>query len=684
MKTRISVCGALCMLAALVVNGTSVVAQQPAPAPARPPLPVKVQPAKPLAPIAPASTYRSEPAPGALSARLVAYTIKAKLDPVEKSVAGSQRVSWRNPSDVPVSELQFHLYLNAFREGSTFIKESGGQLRGDQMQAGKYGQIDVTALKTASGEDLLPVMEFIHPDDDNTADKTVARVPLTQPVPPGGTIEIDMEFLSKLPEVFARTGYKENFFLVAQWFPKLGVFEPRGMRGRAEPGWNTHQFHANSEFYADFGVYDVEIDVPSNYVVGATGRRVAERPSGDGRTVHHFQQEDVHDFAWTADDNYVVGKRTYEEPGFPAVEITALVQPEHAATVDRHLDIGWKSLSWFNKNVGAYPYQTLTIVDPEQGGGGAGGMEYPTFITAGIASMSPGTLPEEDDPLLEIVTFHEFGHQYWYGLVASNEFEEPWMDEGINSYTEMLGMEELWPEKDSLYVAYGGVNVFKMPVENLFSAVTRAAALPFVTKSGPLIHKAWGYKGDYNYGVNTYQRTAIALRTLEAYVGEETMRKILQTYFERWKFRHPTSQDFFDTASEVAGEDLSWFFDQYFRSATTLDYAVESVEAKDGKTEVVLERTQDGVFPVTARVTREDGSTEEIAWDGLAAQEVFTLEAGSPVARVELFPSGKVLLDANQTNNSWMADRDIAGPARVASQWGLFFQHALVLLSGAV
>jgi hypothetical protein len=673
-RTRLALFGALSLQTALAIAA-----------------PAAISDPRPLAPIPPATapSALAPPSAGGLSDRVVSYTLRATLDPAEgaKSVAGSERVTWRNEGDAPVSELQFHLYLNAFRDAdSTFMKESGGQLRGDRMTEGKTGSVEISSMKTEAGEDLLPGLEFVHPDDDNAADRTVARVPLPRPVAPGATLAFDVEFTSKLPAVFARTGYKDNFFLVAQWFPKLGVYETRGERGRAEPGWNCHQFHANSEFYADFGSFDAELTVPSRFVVGATGELVEPAKVAGDLTTYHYRQDDVHDFAWTADDNYVVGKRSYAEDGFPPVEITALVQPEHRATVDRHLDDCWKSLSWFNHNIGPYPYRTLTVVDPEEGAGGAGGMEYPTFITAGIESTVSGDDPPPDDPLLEIVIFHEFGHQYWYGMVGSNEFEEPWLDEGINSYTEQNGMVDIWPDHQSLYLTFGGVHLFRLPIPNpALSPTTRFAAIAPSVRRGPLINTSWAFKGDYNYGVNTYYRTQVAMKTLEGYLGRETMARVMRTYFERWRFRHPTSQDFFDVASEVSGQDLSWFFDQYFRSDRVLDYAVQSVERRDGgRTEIILERAGDGVFPVKARVTRRDGTTETIEWDGVAAQKLFTLEGPSPVTRVEIDPERAVLLDANWTNDSWVEDTDVAGPARVATQFGLLLQHALMLLAGAV
>ena len=222
------------------------------------------------------------------SDRVVDYQISVALDPSKHELTGRQTLTWRNPSTTDaVSELQFHLYLNAFKNTkSTFVKESGGQLRGDEMAKDGWGWIDITSLRTATGADLKPTLAFIQPDDGNKDDQTVARVTLPEPVPPGGSVTLEMAFTSRLPQVFARTGHKDDFYLAGQWFPKLGVYEPAGMRGRETGGWNCHQFHANSEFYADFGTYAVDITVPSHYIVGATGERKRERKNGNGTTTY--------------------------------------------------------------------------------------------------------------------------------------------------------------------------------------------------------------------------------------------------------------------------------------------------------------------------------------------------------------------------------------------------------------
>lgn len=693
MTTRTSL---IALLAAAVFLPVLTTAAQPrpgdAPAPAVQGPPADRIDPRPLAPIAPSSDPKFRPKRGGetLSDRVVSYTMKATLDPAKgvKSVTGTERVTWRNPGDSPVSELQFHLYLNAFRDkNSTFMKESGGRLRRDDMPEDGWGQIDVTAMATADGEDLLPKLEYIQPDDGNAEDRTVARVPLSKPVMPGETIALDVAFVSKLPRIFARTGFAGNFFLVGQWYPKLGVYEPKGMRGRAEAGWNCHQFHANSEFYADFGVFDVELTVPQGFTVGATGALLGGRPSEDGGVTYHYRQADVHDFVWTADDNFVTGERTVSIEGMPDVKVIALVQAEHAATLERHLDATENSLRWFHANVGPYPYETITTVDPQDDGGGAGGMEYPTLITAGINTTSAGTLPAEDDPLLEVVIFHEFGHQYWYGMVASNEFEEPWMDEGINSYTESLGMADLWPAKRAAWIAYGGVNLFRLPLDNpTLGPFSRFASTQFVVRRGPMIGTSWGYKGGQSYSFNAYQRPENALQTLGVLIGEEKMAEVVRAYFARWKFGHPTSQDFFDVASEVSGQNLQWYFDQAFRSDRLLDYGVQSVRTREEEeiAEVILERTGDAVFPIQALVTRDDGSTESLEWDGLSSQQIVRIAQLPEIRRVDVYPNRTPKLDAYATNNTWLSHSDRAGPARIATDAALFFEHLTLLLAGVV
>ncbi|MFZ4984576.1 MAG: M1 family metallopeptidase [Blastocatellia bacterium] len=659
---------------------------------------------------------------------VVRYRIEArlKLDEAKRPVEidGQQQLTWRNDSTVEVRELQFHLYLNAFRnERSSFFRESGGSLRGDQFTGGEWGWIDILQMRTAEGEDLTSRIEYMNPDDDNVDDRTVIRVPLATPVRPGEKITLEIGFNSRLPRVYARTGYWGSFAMVGQWFPKIGVFEPVGRRGREVAGWNCHQFHANSEFYADFGEYDVRLTVPAVYRgrIGATGHLRSESSNGDGTVTYNFYQENVHDFAWTVDTDYLVYRRRFvaenevtaselaatanhldlplDQASLSDIEVTLLLQPEHAAQAERHFRAAFNAIKYFGLWYGRYPWDTLTIVDPPYNADGAGGMEYPTLITAGTR-WRPG---RDQNP--EGVIVHEFGHQYWQGMVASNEFEESWLDEGFNTWSTARVLEKAYGD-DRLPVNLLGLNWGYLPFTLPHPYENRLFTLrdPF---NDPILTPSWKYYDQSSYVINSYQRTGLVLSSLEGFLGRQAMDRLMRTYHQRWRYRHPTSNDFFAVAREVANQDLSWFFDQFVRGTTSLDY--EIVEAGDQGSSVVgwgtnvtVRRTGDAWFPVDILMTFADGqqivglaspgadrsinyrfkdsrtgANWTVTWP--ATQRWLQLAYWHParLVRVEIDPWRKALLDVNLTNNTWTT----AGGSAPAIRWAgslLFWAEVLL------
>src|SRR5947209_11201904 len=214
-----------------------------------------------------------------LSPRNANYTITAQLDPQTRTITGSETITWRNITSRPAADLQFHLYWNAWKnDKSTFMRERAlGSSREDPARrAGDWSRIDVTSIMVGD-TDRTGAKRFAAPDDDNSNDETVMVVPLARPIDPGQTAQIRMAWTAHVPRTFARTGAIGNFFFIAQWFPKLGVLE--------DSGWNCHQFHASTEFFSDYGVYDVSLTVPAGWVVGATG---VERSAT--ATTHRFYQ----------------------------------------------------------------------------------------------------------------------------------------------------------------------------------------------------------------------------------------------------------------------------------------------------------------------------------------------------------------------------------------------------------
>lgn len=658
-------------------------------------------------------------------------------------IRGHQKLRWQNTSDAPVPDLELHLYLNAFaNDHSTFMVESGGRLRGDEFDDKRFGYIEVEAIRLAGGgsgatalggADLKGVEEFIAPDDGNPDDRTVARYPLPEPLPPGGWVEVEIDFESRLPDVFARTGIHKDFVLAGQWFPKIAVWEAAGERGRPTAGWNAHQFHAYSEFYADFGDYEVSLTLPERYGdgIGATGRRLSTTGPADGKVTVTYVQEGVHDFAWTADPEFVVvtdrfdpeadvpeemRRRWAETLGLPAdqlalspVEIRLLVRPENRSQAGRYLGAAKAAIRGYGLRLGAYPYPTLTLVDPAWGAFGAGGMEYPTFITL-------GTHPMLDLPPLrgvrfpEMVTVHEFGHQFFQGMIASNEFEEAWLDEGVNSYYEMEVMEDEYPSSITLPGIYE-----LSPFEADHSAIAGGGYTDF--PAAP----AWRYRTRGSYGLNSYPRPALTLRHLEGLLGEETFHRAMRSFFQRWQFGHPSTADFEATFSRAAGRDLGWFFDQALHSTRPLDYAVRRVRTervsdrrgffwRDGeRTEVgadeddddgdesgaaEVEDDDDGddgdddgsgeddedddgepkrwrsfaevvregefIHPVTVEFRFDDGRSLRREWAGRSRWARWTFEGPAKLVSAEVDPDGWMALDVDRVNNGKSVEPDRA------------------------
>lgn len=339
-----------------------------------------------------------------LSPRIANYNIDVKLEPATRKLYGKEQLLWHNKSSDTITELQFHLYLNAFRNSrSTFMKESGGTSRGNQIDKDGWGYIDVNRFALASGEDLTHAMRFIQPDDDNSEDKTVFSVPLSSPLAPNDSIVVEIDFTAQLPQPpFARTGAKDEYFFVAQWFPKIGVY--------IDGKWNCHQFHATSEFFADYGVYNVRMTVPKENVLGATGVEVEVKDNGDGTATHFYHAEDVHDFAWTTSPEFRVHTDFNKTKD---IAIRVLMQPDHDYQAARHMEAAKTAVDYFQDWYGDYPFPNLTVVDPRRGASGSGGMEYPTLITAGTNYGLP-----EGVRAVEMVIIHEFGHNFWYHLLA--------------------------------------------------------------------------------------------------------------------------------------------------------------------------------------------------------------------------------------------------------------------------
>lgn len=598
--------------------------------------------------------------PESLSKRVVEYHIDVSLREDGQHLDGMQDVTWTNPGRKPVSEIYFHLYPNAFQSSkTTFMTESGGKLRQDKATLNSRSHMQLLTLQTLEGESLLPRLQYMQPDDGNVNDYTLVRLRLPEAVEPGKSITLKMSYEVKLPEVFARMGYSGDFVMAGQWFPKLAVYETVGMRGRTSEGWNVHQYHGNSEFYSDFGIYSVKIRVPESHTVAATGFQTKPIVTRDGQNIFQFYAEDVHDFAWAASPDFVYEELAYSDKGIPGVRIKLYLDPLHADLKDRYFHAAKSALSSYAKWYGSYPYNTLSIVVPPEGANGAGGMEYPTLVTS-FAAVSEN--PGYD---LERTVVHEIGHQYWYGMVASNEFEEAWLDEGFTSYAEDKVME----------AAYGITPNLRLEAS-------------YMTDPAPLKQPSWAYDDSSHYAENVYMRAKLVLVDIENKVGDKLMDRIMRTYFQKYKFKHPTTGDFQRVVEQVTKAKWTDYFSQYVYSNRTADISVEAIEVKkmeqDGETgyesNVLIRRNGGLTGPVPILLRFADGSTLMKEWADTETHVQYTEVSSSPLQSVTVDPDQTNVLDNKLINNFMLAEL----PAESRTRWNLAATKLIEGILGAI
>ncbi|HET9466777.1 MAG TPA: M1 family metallopeptidase [Vicinamibacterales bacterium] len=617
----------------------------------------------------------------ALSPRNANYTIDVKLDTRARTLSARETLVWTNITPASTRELQFHLYYNAWRnDDSTWMREhkltSWWRAAGTRRE-GDFAAIDISTISIAGGAlapvDLTSQMRFIAPDDGNDGDRTVMAVTLPQPIGPGQTVTLDIAFTAKLPRPFARTGAIGDYFFIAQWFPKIGVLEQDGR-------WNCHQFHVGTEFFSDFGVYDVRMTVPRGWPLAATGRERERTDNADGTTTHRYYQEDVHDFAWTTSPHFVESRERFEHAGLPPVDMRLMLQPEHASQASRHFDSARATLRHYGEWFGAYPYGHVTIVDPAWQSE-SDGMEYPTLFTVGTRWRMPRA-----DTYLEDTVVHEMGHQWWYGIVATNEFEDAWMDEGINQYANARVMAEEYAEGREVPRFFGGFVPWVLE-DARWDRLTSGEYL-FAYRGSPTVDvqatpsfRYW--PGDS--GPMTYSKPALWLHTLERALGWPMVQQILSTFFEQWKFKHPKPDDLFQVANEVSRRDLTPFFDQVYRGSAVFDYGVDNVTSEETIDEtfvsdIIVRRHGDGIFPVTILATLANGEQRRLSWDGAGRWHRVTLEHASRVVSAQVDPDQVLVLDTNFTNNSYTTEPAAPRAAtKWAATWMMWLQDQLLV-----
>lgn len=583
-----------------------------------------------------------EPLGKVQSDRITNYTMNVTLDHEKKMAFGTSRIVWHNPSNERVNELKMYMYLNSFKNmNSTWLKPTRGEVFGTPLGERKeeeWGFITIDSISVEGGSNLTSGIRYIQ-EDGNTDDQSVLLVPLTNAVKGQDSLVLNLTFRSKLPKTIARTGYGgNNFHLFVHWYPKLGVFE-QNLEGDWD--WNCHQFQQGTEFYGDFGVYDFTMTCIDELVVGSSGCLIAEQNNDDGTKTVRYLAEDVIDFAWCVSPELEEYIDQWED-----VQIKLLVPRDHCRMADRYMTAIKHSLQYFNDHLGKYPYPGITLMDPPFHSLRNGFMEYPTFATAGTVYGMPRWFRGS-----ESLAIHEFAHQFFMGVLANNEKEEAWLDEGFVTYYEDRIMEDLFSpttsQIDLFGFKYGNSELSRDEYVGMHDQTNSAIARP-----------GWDINGDFK-GI-VYSKTASMLKTLERQIGKNNMDDLMRGYFTAFKFKHPRRADFVNTVSDYVTvhfskdrhDQLITFINQCLDGSDTIDFAISEVSENNAS----ISRTGNLSLPVEIQTVLSNQDTINQIWN--ANELTRTLSFPENIMSIHIDPESKIYMDRNFNNNSYTIQKN--------------------------
>ncbi len=561
----------------------------------------------------------------------VAYRISASLDETAGVLAGHVRINYANHSPDTLRDFYVHQYLNAFRPGSRWsaADSSEGRDRFQHLQDPDYAFERITVASVQGTR--------VQPDYPFAPDSTVAHWTLPRPLAPGDSLVAEVDWQARPSTLPRRQGRQGRRFDFAQWYPKVVVYD--------RFGWEAHPLYPAGEFYGEFATYDVTLDLPADQVIGATGVPIEGDPGWEhakadpalridyqrdwygsratpssptpglgcrdaaGRKCVRFYAEHVHHFAFSLNPQYV-----YEEGRYGTVVVRVLYQPQDRQTWGSGIAVGRTvtALAWLDSLYGRFAWPQLTNVHRIEGGG----TEFPMMVMDGGAGLG--------------LILHEVGHNYTMGMLANNEWREGFLDEGFTSF--QTGW---FFETHGAGPAYSSIESYILDLD-------------LDRWSEPVSMVSERFRDFPTYNAMIYTKAQLFYEELRYVVGDDVMRRILRTYYARWKLKHVNESAFRDVCEEVSGRDLGWLFGQWLHGTPLIDYRLKQVQRRrqpDGtwRTTVTIERLGDGWMPVEIGTLRGD--------------TIYARATGQPeVERVE-FPSarrpGRLMLDPRMRSHDW-------------------------------
>ncbi len=603
----------------------------------------------------------------------IATKIDVTLDDNQHILRGHEVMEYTNNAPDTLKFIYIHLYPNAYSHDHTAFAEQQYQNRKTDFYYAKEterGFIDSLQF-SIDGNDV----EYFY--GESTPD--IARIDLPRPLPPGGSVTIATPFRVKLPKVFSRLGHTKQAYFISQWFPKPAVYDKKG--------WHPMPYLDIGEFYSEIGSYDVRITVPENYIVMATGnlqtekeiiwldslasaplRKDSLRKITTVKTVNgqkkkiiqstdfpessprmktlHFREDNIHDFAWFADKRWIVRKDTVSNPDAGALVTTwSAFLPAYEKQWKKSNEHLKNAIKFYGKWIGPYPYKTIKAVQGDMKAGG--GMEYPTIT---VIDINAGD---------ENVIIHEAGHNWFYGILANNERDHAWMDEGLNSFYEMKTVDLLQKiRKDTARAATRGgrINI------NMNSIIHQLTA----TGDAQPIAQTSGRFKEINYGMDVYYKTAGMLKWLEAYIGEENFEAGIKEYYNTWKHKHPYPEDFQAIMQKHSDKPVDWFFETALTTDRMVDFSLKKARTRQDGVAVTVKNKSRMELPAIVSAYHNDSLLISASTTPFTGQTELFLPFATEWTKIKI---SEEVFDGRSPNNEYR-------------RHGLFHRSGLKLRTG--
>ncbi len=524
----------------------------------------------------------------------VEYKISVQFIEKDYSLRAFEKLEYTNNSSKKMDTLYFHIWPNAYKNLDTeFGKEKIETKDIEYVLHQEYyrGYIDSLNFKVNNKE----IQFYLQPNNQD-----IAVLILNQSLLPKQTISISTPFHIKIPISYSRLGYTKESIQITQWYPKPAVYDLTG--------WHYFPYRDMGEFYSEYGKFEVDITIPNNYTLAATGN-LDQTIIKNEETTYTYSEDSIHDFAWFADTNFITQIDSVQLPNSQRWVKTICYYKANSQLWQQANKYLQDAIYYYSLWLGDYPYKTCKAVQASLGAGG--GMEYPT-----ITVVAEGNTPLE----LEDIIIHEVGHNWFYGILGNNEREFPWMDEGLNSAYENRYLETKYP--NAIYKP--------LPIKRSFIKYNQLDYYSYMfsasRNSDQICNLGSEQYNKFNYGTIVYKKSAAIINYLRYYLGDEEFDRIMKIYFKTWKFKHPQPSDLEYIFTKNSTKDLSWFFNDLLNSRKKSDYKIKSITQKENTYYLKIRNTKKIKSPLFIQVYKENNIVKEIITKGFSKDSTFIIK----------------------------------------------------------